>query len=120
SVPRYSTTSSSHSFTKRSNCVIIGFTFFFSSRRRHTRSKRDWSSDVCSSDLVCLDPARMHWQRLAHAGVSWRGPDIHLTFRLQCVGVVSYGDQITMRNRTRIQITAWHQNHTGVDRKSVV
>src|SRR5699024_11387739 len=24
---------------------------FFSSRRRHTRSKRDWSSDVCSSDL---------------------------------------------------------------------
>src|SRR5207249_8223524 len=26
-------------------------TFFFSSRRRHTRSKRDWSSDVCSSDL---------------------------------------------------------------------
>src|SRR5438067_1424579 len=26
--------------------------FFFSSRRRHTRSKRDWSSDVCSSDLL--------------------------------------------------------------------
>src|SRR5699024_11952399 len=25
--------------------------FFFSSRRRHTRSKRDWSSDVCSCDL---------------------------------------------------------------------
>src|SRR5437868_8803803 len=29
----------------------ILLTFFFSSRRRHTRSKRDWSSDVCSSDL---------------------------------------------------------------------
>src|SRR5215510_483950 len=29
--------------------------FFFSSRRRHTRWPRDWSSDVCSSDLVaCL------------------------------------------------------------------
>src|SRR5699024_12046829 len=28
------------------------FFFFFSSRRRHTRSKRDWSSDVCSSDLL--------------------------------------------------------------------
>src|SRR5699024_12335448 len=28
---------------------------FFSSRRRHTRSKRDWSSDVCSSDLFCED-----------------------------------------------------------------
>src|SRR5690606_41205359 len=28
------------------------FYFFFSSRRRHTRFSRDWSSDVCSSDLV--------------------------------------------------------------------
>src|SRR5439155_4210737 len=28
--------------------------FFFSSRRRHTRWPRDWSSDVCSSDLVLL------------------------------------------------------------------
>src|SRR5437867_8906912 len=28
------------------------FTFFFSSRRRHTRSYGDWSSDVCSSDLL--------------------------------------------------------------------
>src|SRR5207248_5343221 len=28
--------------------------FFFSSRRRHTRSYGDWSSDVCSSDLVAL------------------------------------------------------------------
>src|SRR5215471_13079957 len=28
------------------------FFFFFSSRRRHTRSLRDWSSDVCSSDLI--------------------------------------------------------------------
>src|SRR2546422_7739195 len=27
--------------------------FFFSSRRRHTRCSRDWSSDVCSSDLTC-------------------------------------------------------------------
>src|SRR6266496_5128958 len=34
------------------------FFFFFSSRRRHTRSLRDWSSDVCSSDLAgCLAAA---------------------------------------------------------------
>src|SRR5699024_11743596 len=31
--------------------VCLRCIFFFSSRRRHTRSKRDWSSDVCSSDL---------------------------------------------------------------------
>src|SRR5690554_4618623 len=32
--------------------VFIIFFFFFSSRRRHTRCGRDWSSDVCSSDLL--------------------------------------------------------------------
>src|SRR3989440_12934848 len=31
--------------------MLMGLCFFFSSRRRHTRSDRDWSSDVCSSDL---------------------------------------------------------------------
>src|SRR2546422_7635464 len=30
--------------------------FFFSSRRRHTRCSRDWSSDVCSSDLELFSP----------------------------------------------------------------
>src|SRR6266852_8360523 len=34
-----------------SPCCVTGF-FFFSSRRRHTRCYRDWSSDVCSSDLL--------------------------------------------------------------------
>src|SRR6266496_4142638 len=34
--------------------------FFFSSRRRHTRSLRDWSSDVCSSDLDTL----LRWHRV--------------------------------------------------------
>src|SRR5690625_4818279 len=29
--------------------------FFFSSRRRHTRWPRDWSSDVCSSDLIATE-----------------------------------------------------------------
>src|SRR2546422_3670024 len=32
------------------------FFFFFSSRRRHTRCSRDWSSDVCSSDLFSGGP----------------------------------------------------------------
>src|SRR5207245_3681893 len=31
--------------------------FFFSSRRRHTRCYRDWSSDVCSSDLLLTSPS---------------------------------------------------------------
>src|SRR2546429_2598930 len=37
-------------------CVNHLLFFFFSSRRRHTRCSRDWSSDVCSSDLA------FHWQ----------------------------------------------------------
>src|SRR5205085_6662903 len=34
------------------------FFFFFSSRRRHTRFDCDWSSDVCSSDLILPAPFR--------------------------------------------------------------
>src|SRR3989337_161990 len=34
---------------------LLCFFFFFSSRRRHTRCYRDWSSDVCSSDLMIRD-----------------------------------------------------------------
>src|SRR2546422_5084391 len=36
-----------------------GLAFFFSSRRRHTRCSRDWSSDVCSSDLEELGCAEL-------------------------------------------------------------
>src|SRR2546429_6013177 len=36
--------------------------FFFSSRRRHTRCSRDWSSDVCSSDLRSPRPDRAREQ----------------------------------------------------------
>src|SRR5699024_2983193 len=40
-----------------SECMHLICVFFFSSRRRHTRSKRDWSSDVCSSDLSAVGQA---------------------------------------------------------------
>src|SRR2546421_5646837 len=38
-------------FVSLLSIIVCSFFFFFSSRRRHTRSDRDWSSDVCSSDL---------------------------------------------------------------------
>src|SRR6266513_3903273 len=48
--------------------MLLSVLFFFSSRRRHTRSKRDWSSDVCSSDLALRQRApRLHEARLARA-----------------------------------------------------
>src|SRR5690554_7558015 len=48
--------------------------FFFSSRRRHTRCGRDWSSDVCSSDLdateeqaaIVMDEIRSNFSQLIH------------------------------------------------------
>src|SRR2546421_3663726 len=41
--------------------LLVSLGFFFSSRRRHTRSDRDWSSDVCSSDLwTCWFRANIH------------------------------------------------------------
>src|SRR3712207_289166 len=56
------------------------FLFFFSSRRRHTRYWRDWSSDVCSSDLTSI-PKRFtgedgkarisHQQERTRAGRGW-------------------------------------------------
>src|SRR5205085_3782451 len=51
----------------------VGF-FFFSSRRRHTRFDCDWSSDVCSSDLVLAEAEKLfgptpvlYWERRALA-----------------------------------------------------
>src|SRR3989449_5431311 len=53
--------------------------FFFSSRRRHTRCSRDWSSDVCSSDLALVvvegaDGAEVLLiRRAVRAGDPWSG-----------------------------------------------
>src|SRR5699024_11579381 len=56
--------------------------FFFSSRRRHTRSKRDWSSDVCSSDLsgrlLCrsaAEPATFSIHKEIEGDAAGRVPD---------------------------------------------
>src|SRR5207249_9110001 len=51
------------------------FVFFFSSRRRHTRSKRDWSSDVCSSDLPSVSRAA-HCPASGHEVEAARTPEI--------------------------------------------
>src|SRR5690625_7917423 len=52
------------------------FFFFFSSRRRHTRWPRDWSSDVCSSDLPPINIAAPP-ECIAAAASSLRPPISH-------------------------------------------
>src|SRR5690606_39855324 len=48
---------------------FIRILFFFSSRRRHTRFSRDWSSDVCSSDLPSGAAAV-----ITRSSALWSGP----------------------------------------------
>src|SRR5215203_348692 len=48
---------------------IVFIFFFFSSRRRHTRYWRDWSSDVCSSDLP-----RGRWSAGSSRVAAWPAP----------------------------------------------
>src|SRR3712207_7923329 len=58
--------------------------FFFSSRRRHTRYWRDWSSDVCSSDLYSKGAAvRGRRVRAAHPDGGTGGRDASLRLRRQ-------------------------------------
>src|SRR5215204_7555331 len=66
------------------------YAFFFSSRRRHTRSLCDWSSDVCSSDLDLLhpqlEPAIVKQQAVAGPNHLWqvegRGDAAGLAFEI--------------------------------------
>src|SRR5256885_8274436 len=53
------------------NVIVVGV-FFFSSRRRHTRLQGDWSSDVCSSDLISRHPFQFYfWLPLKRAHTMW-------------------------------------------------
>src|SRR5947199_6454657 len=62
---------------------VFFFFFFFSSRRRHTRCLSDWSSDVCSSDLVTNCSSRT--ARLPYAG--------------SCTGATSWTERPAYRTR---------------------
>src|SRR3989449_11215610 len=77
--------------------MITYIFFFFSSRRRHTRCSRDWSSDVCSSDLLRgspPEPARSRSARLVSLGGGGLPPPLagrpdagHYSLRLKRVGL---------------------------------
>src|SRR3989449_11662382 len=71
-------------------CGVMICFFFFSSRRRHTRCSRDWSSDVCSSDLyvvfrvlIVQGPGSASQRKAGHCGED-QTPDI-LFKSSQCV-----------------------------------
>src|SRR5438105_7421716 len=75
-----------------------GGTFFFSSRRRHTRSTRDWSSDVCSSDLSAFSAGSL---LVSGASVSLFGSGtvLHLNFDVKA-GSLSWSNSATLDKLT--------------------
>src|SRR5690606_40907691 len=64
--------------------------FFFSSRRRHTTFSRDWSSDVCSSDLGITDETPL--VIISAAGRIWSYDD---------TGALTYGQSLLVEYGTR-------------------
>src|SRR5699024_12008420 len=68
--------------------------FFFSSRRRHTRSKRDWSSDVCSSDLRWATARKMDRLRIRERSSDARNRPLNSAIRndLRNVAIVAHVD----------------------------
>src|SRR5256884_479619 len=97
---------------------VVGVGFFFSSRRRHTRCSRDWSSDVCSSDLLTERAARKIRALLEKEGVS---PEIGgLRVGVQgggCSGL-SYAMRLDTQPRDRDKIFEEHGARIFVDPKS--
>src|SRR5690606_39695194 len=90
---------------------------FFSSRRRHTRFSRDWSSDVCSSDLPGSDSVKVKgnitWVSAAHA-VPAR---VHLYDRLFSDPYPDAGDKdfLTCLNPdSRRTVDAWLEPGTRI------
>src|SRR5260221_3440519 len=79
--------------------------FFFSSRRRHTRSLCDWSSDVCSSDLIT--PREQQVAALVARGLSNRKIAEQLgvaqsTIQRHIVNILS-----KLHLESRVQIALW-------------
>src|SRR5690606_40281775 len=76
--------------------------YFFSSRRRHTRFSRDWSSDVCSSDLGrAADEYRHEFRHLLERATAYAGGDVE---RVIVLSIPDWGVTPFAAGRDRTQI----------------
>src|SRR2546427_6225811 len=75
------------------------FFFFFSSRRRHTRFDCDWSSDVCSSDLVI---AGKHRRIGKESDRKWEeGDDFESTLEFETIEYTPNGEKVVPNSMTK-------------------
>src|SRR5438874_9725161 len=85
--------------------IFFFFFFFFSSRRRHTRSLRDWSSDVCSSDLIFELLRRCcHTELTARSNYDWCAGHCHPVYASNespLLSEVAYTDGASLRSEER-------------------
>src|SRR5207253_4203084 len=109
--------------------VFFFFCFFFSSRRRHTRWPRDWSSDVCSSDLSTDGGST--WKRLeghglpsgvlGRIGVAVSGADSKRVYAMveakeNAIYRSNDGGQTwQMTNNEPLWVRPWYGNHIYAD-----
>src|SRR5690554_7647536 len=105
-----------HHNTKNTSSLTTAITavplFFFSSRRRHTRCGRDWSSDVCSSDLI--DEVKVDLKELREEGLPRR------VSKLEADAEATREEGLPRRIRV---LEDWRRNigsRWWADRKSVV
>src|SRR5256885_10578120 len=99
--------------SRPASCTAAGvqsyLSFFFSSRRRHTRLQGDWSSDVCSSDLLSAPVAKLAIDSQENLA------------RRKRVEAALASTHEELERSTRFSADASHQLKTPVtDRKSVV
>src|SRR2546422_2499588 len=90
---------------------MSGTCFFFSSRRRHTRCSRDWSSDVCSSDLFAEAGVKSAFHAgysngrylfyLLRKGIDCGGTDLELTEAPENEGPASVFEDRVLRRLLR-------------------
>src|SRR3712207_8216594 len=103
--------------------MIFSF-FFFSSRRRHTRYWRDWSSDVCSSDLVDVhDDTTLDFDDLERQ-LSERTRVVAFPLASNAVGTLADARRVAELAHS-VGALAWadavhYAPHAPIDRKSVV
>src|SRR5438093_9668575 len=104
--------------------MFFFFFFFFSSRRRHTRLVSDWSSDVCSSDLVDCLMAHQHGftETVAALGTAFTPAQLGLLNRYCDEAVLFFdadaaGSRAAERAEELLEPTrssmAWAVNRTG-------